>query len=244
MKIQNLAAGLTLILAACGVQSRDCPVALDQKASFMAAASSLPLQVRGDLRWSSEERNALAKAVARWNLAARNARDSDVFSLNFAPPPVLSSHSRLDACELPENSSAGFSVYRATTGSQWNALGFANNTPAVTIRCHQGEQLTKQAILVNPSLIHSEQLMSVFLHELGHSIGLDHSCQLDRDSETFRGCAGLKRDHPYVKAVMFPTLKMPSPSSSPIFSVQSEIFEVKEFLQTNDLERANCVLQP
>jgi hypothetical protein len=216
-----------------------CPVAADQRSSFMAKADEFPLNVVGDVAWSAEERQSLRRAMDRWNIASREGRSDDAFQVEFRSLNRLPSD-KIQGCELEEGSSDGFLIYRSATGGQWQKLGFSDNTPAVTLRCHRGDELTKQAILVNPSLIHREQMMSVFLHELGHAIGLDHSCQLDRSSPSYRGCMGLEKEHPYVLAVMYPTLKVKSPSSSPNFSMPG-ILEIKEALGANDLLRAGCI---
>jgi hypothetical protein len=239
--------GFTLLLAAlmsaCGA-AHECPVAPDQKGSFMAKAIEFPLKVRGDTSWSEAEREALQRAVIDWNEPAQHWMGESAFDLSFTDVQDLdSSNSALQGCELPEGSASTFSIYRVTESIQWKTMGFAISTPAVTLRCHRGDRVVKQAVLVNPALIHQQQMRSVFLHELGHSVGLDHSCQLDRASGTFRGCAGLVSDHPYVKAVMYPTLRIRSPSYSPSIAASASVLEIKEALAPNDLTRAGCVFR-
>lgn len=231
---------LSLLSACTPASTQQCPVQADQKSSFMAAAEHFPLSIRADSGWSEDERIALEQAVSRWNDLARAQMSTEAFEISYVSLKALPGEKAIQGCDLEQTGSRELRIHRAATDMQWRKLGFASSTPAVTVRCHRGEQLTKQAILVNPSLVHSRQVMSVFLHELGHSIGLDHSCQMDRSSPSYRGCAGLEDDHPYVRAVMFPTLRVRLPFFDSFSSVSAPI-EVKESLGTNDITRAGCI---
>lgn len=243
----------------CG-RDRNCSVAQDQQSSFMASPSEFPVTLTVDTSWDESERASIQKAAEAWNAAARKAGKPSLFRIEVGPTMELVGRNAIQGCDLTRASGTRFPLVKVSGAGVWDAMGFNDSTPAVTLRCHQGEEVSKQAILVNSDLITGEQLASVFLHEMGHSLGLDHSCQLDADAPSFRGCSGLASDHPYVQAVMYPALRIMAPlggsgaakywggrvagapQSTPVFSYDPATLELKELLQQNDVERLACLM--
>ncbi len=71
-------------------------------------------------------------------------------------------------------------------------------------------------------------LQSIFLHELGHLLGLNHSCEV-RQKEGVPNCNGAQDE--YKESVMFPIIN---------FDLRG-VGEKKQALKDNDQGRANCL---
>lgn len=142
-------------------------------------------------------------------------------SASSAPPTA-------DSCNFPGSGSA-IAIIKETNAAKWSEYGLTNSNPGVTIRCSAGKgYVARQVILINTEYALGTQLESILLHELGHGIGLDHSCSADGSREGLVKCDVMtdESDRPdYYEAVMYPWLR-----------------GRKEVLRANDEERASCIL--
>jgi hypothetical protein len=74
-------------------------------------------------------------------------------------------------------------------------------------------------------------LESIVLHELGHLLGLDHSCS-SQSKDGVPGCSDEDLNPDYAAAIMYPSI-----------SFKGNYGEERRTLETNDQERANCLYE-
>lgn len=240
-----ICAGICFAAAGCSQSSSEpfdaesvltpsCQVSQDQRQSFMAKVSPFPLQLNADAAFTDNERAGIESAVTQWNGLGQQLIGQNFFNLQYTQ--LASSFHSADPrdCSVDSfGSSQVFSIVRENSATRWQNMGFSNSIPGATIRCFSGKQVSHQVVMVFINIIDPMQFSSVFLHELGHSLGLDHSCTGGAGSEKFISCMGLPEYHPYHLAVMFPSLRA---RRTPI-----EDPEIKDSLRDNDILRTQCL---
>ncbi|MBI3534482.1 MAG: hypothetical protein HY072_03205 [Deltaproteobacteria bacterium] len=221
---------------ACSPQKKyihTCPeISKDQTGAFFAPIDSdLPVTLKVDPDFSKEQQSAIQKAVQKWNSFYQKEHGKSFFYLKTDLEEQTLHISESISCEELEDknySQNSFWIKKTDSEKLWTSLGLTKRNPAITLRCYLDDILTKQIIMVNTKYLNSEQEVSVFLHELGHTLGLNHSCLEDEgiSKENYISCKNLPKAHPYYKAVLYPYL------------VQ---LETKESLENNDEARTNCL---
>ncbi len=234
-----------LVLGALGVacgraESVDCGPE-DQRGSFLPSLPAGTARLAIDPAFDPISRESILQVVETWNQLGSTIVGRSFFAAQASGGIPRSMPVGPQDCDGVAGSSEQFSVQLDSSdasqpGSRWVSLGLNSSNPAVTIRCYEGSNLQKQVVLINARYVLPAQFRSVVLHELGHAVGLDHSCQMGEGSGDWVGCQGLGNEHPYVSAVMFPYLRMGNGSGL-------GAVEIKENLQFNDQIRVGCRYQ-
>jgi hypothetical protein len=231
--------GLVLSLSlgglGCGRRlSESCAVSQDQLDSFLPTLDSAPVRVMMDLDFTAEQRVRIFEAVNTWNTWSKRTFGKTLFIASVTPTAFPYSSAESGSCSGRSGDPKSVAIVHEEDSGTWEGMGLKKNIPAATVRCTAGERLVDQVMVVNPALVDQRQIQSIALHELGHVIGLDHSCMDGAGTGNYKGCSSLDEDHPYRSASMFPVLRGPS--------VMWGGPELKEGLKENDTVRANCVL--
>lgn len=213
-----------------------CSIKDDQKTLFFGRWNNHPIPLAVEVNdFNESDLKLIETAIQTWNTFAASERKITLFSNQGQPlqkvPPSTARITRSNVCNRFISTESGFSdsirIYK--TSSAWpygsQVIALTSFCPMISSNPYFHE--IKSALLeINYENFFSPgnpnpDLQTTVLHELGHILGLDHSCKQDQ-------CTNAPTD--YVSAVMYPS-----------FMESGSTGYAKRILKSNDKIRASCL---
>ncbi len=222
-----------------------CNLPVDQKNTLTGRWKFAPIMISFSLgAFNSYEMGLMMDAADTWNRFYQATHGFDIIDYGSRAVPRQNDRPRPygNICQTTLlNSSGSFAgsvvIYKDTT---WPA-NFAAAAIAITSTCASTTTATvapfysaMMEINYQNFFVAGKQLpdlTSIVVHELGHLLGLDHSCAQTGAGAKPPLCSGSSLDASYYDAVMYPTVSFKADGNG----------TVRRSLNSNDQGRANCL---
>ena len=223
---------------------KECVLPQDQRATLMSRWPALPVPLAVSPGWNDTEISQIVAAAETWNRFYGSSLGLQVFDTgasggirqNSAPRPSPST-----LCQqglVQGNKFVGnVTIYQRGTWTD------AASAIAITRTCYNAAKPLPRNFMammdVNFQNFFVEgrklpDLQSIMIHELGHLLGLDHSCNISNGKPGFPYCKAANLPDEYYFATMFPQI---------FFDPSTGIGEERRDLNDNDQGRSNCIYQ-
>ncbi len=239
---------LSLLIHACASQKknqtlvRECVLPDDQSATLSGRWSTVPVPIAVKAAtFEGEELGALTRAADTWNAFSGGSLGFQILNYGEGGIPNESAAGRPPAVcaqRILQNDtySGQVVIYKQTSWpySNHSAIALTSFCP-VPARNSQYPLIFMALMELNYQDFFGDgkkkpDLQSIFLHELGHLIGLDHSCDFKKKAG-FPDCRNGDLPENYFQAAMYPVVSFDDAGAG----------ETKRQLGENDQGRTNCL---
>lgn len=237
--------GILLVLMGCadqfggGIFESECALPSDQTGTYLGQwpVTAVPVAFASG-HFTQSEITSIVSAAETWNNFYAITRGFPLIDIGTASSPNLSSASNPSSiCSVGMISGGSFTssvvIYKRTS---WP---YSDNVIALTSTCRVTDtpvnrftaskmEINYENFFVSGELL--PDLQSIILHEFGHLIGLNHSCEVGGATGT-PDCSSSSLNNDYFYASMFPVFFFPNGVNG----------EMRRYTQKNDQGRANCL---